>query len=452
MGIISNVINRVKKSMVHTQRVAIPEFAEILDGQAAQRKMWRDMYLNNAPWVKKNINSLNLAAVIAAEVSRLVTLEIKSTVDDAGMDAIYQREVMRDLREKIEYGLALGGLVMKPYVLNGIIRVDFAQPSDFQIVNAANDGTILEIFFKDFVEYRKAYYIRLEYHKFDEVTGRYLITNRFYRSDEKGYVGSEIEDYSFIDRWAQMEREFELVNIKAPLFGYFRPAISNNIDTKSVQGVSIYSRAVGAIQRADEGLAGMLREFRVKEAKQYVSELAVKGTGPLPYLEDDYYIRIRTDGKNGETFFQSYSPDINVGKYLDALNEYKREIEDCIGLAHGTISDPENMVKTATELKMSKQRTYVLVTENQKNLQDCFKSVVYAMGVWLKYPGQPPEYVVTTDFDDSMITDWEEEVKGMLNDVAAGLIRPEIYLSKKYGVTEEEALKMIPDSVALGVV
>ena len=32
----------------------------------------------------------------------------------------------------------------------------------------------------------------------------------------------------------------------------------------------------------------------------------------------------------------------------------------------------------------------------------------------------------------------------MLTDVSANILRPEIYLAKKYGVTEEEALKMMP--------
>ena len=35
----------------------------------------------------------------------------------------------------------------------------------------------------------------------------------------------------------------------------------------------------------------------------------------------------------------------------------------------------------------------------------------------------------------------------MLSEVAAGLIRPELYLMKRYGVSEEEAKTMLPEVV-----
>lgn len=34
----------------------------------------------------------------------------------------------------------------------------------------------------------------------------------------------------------------------------------------------------------------------------------------------------------------------------------------------------------------------------------------------------------------------------MRNDVISGILKPVIYIMKKYGVTEEEALKMMPNS------
>lgn len=449
MSLISRLKDRVKRMLGSND---FPVIEKMKTAMTDQQSLWKSMYLNKSPWLSKTVQSLNLAATIAAEVSRLITLEIKSEVDAEDVNTVYQREVMKGLRTQIEYGLALGGLILKPYIQNDTVRVDFAQPSDFQILKAGSDGIILEVTFRDYLKFKNDWYARLEYHIYNESTSAYLIKNRVFKSDNNGEIRQEIYDYTKIEPWAELLPELELQNIKAPLFGYFKPAISNNIDTKSAVGVSIYSRAVEAIERADKGLSAMLREFRVKEAKQYVSTLAVKNTDqPLPYLEDDYYIKLNTSGgKSGtEEFFESYSPDIYVDKYLAALNEYKREIEDCIGLAHGTISQVEDVAKTATEMKISRQRTYVLISESQSNLQDALEGVAYAISVWLKYPAAPSELTVTTDFDDSMITDWETELSGMQDDVASGLIRPEIYLARKYGITEDEALAMMPGSEQL---
>jgi A118 family predicted phage portal protein len=55
-----------------------------------------------------------------------------------------------------------------------------------------------------------------------------------------------------------------------------------------------------------------------------------------------------------------------------------------------------------------------------------------------------PDAEIVITFDDSFITDKDSELLSMQQDVASGLIRPEIYLAKKYGVTEKEALKMMP--------
>ena len=449
-NVITNFLRQVRRRLTGQN---IPLITETINEMRTEQALWKRIYQNKSPWLTKNVKSLNLAATIAAEVSRLVTLDIKSSVNDEEINKIYQREIMRGLRNQVEYGLALGGFVMKPYAANGVIRVDFAQPADYQIVSAASDGTILEIFFKDFTQQKNNYYIRIEYHKFDELNSRYFISNRVFRSDEKGTIGTEITDFSNIDAWANIEPEFELQNIKMPLFGYFKPAVSNNIDTKSSQGISVFARAIDAIKRADIQLSGLMREFRVKEAKQYVSSTALPGgkkAAPLPYLEYDYYIKLDMADKTGsDKFFESYSPELYSQQFLDVLDEYKRQIEDCIGMSHGTISSPDRVARTATEIQVSKDRTAILVSENQNNLQECFENAIYALSVWKNWPNRPPELTVTTEWDDSTWVNWESQLTGMREDVASGLIKGVLYVMKKYGVDEATALEMMPDSAEL---
>ena len=53
---------------------------------------------------------------------------------------------------------------------------------------------------------------------------------------------------------------------------------------------------------------------------------------------------------------------------------------------------------------------------------------------------------VTIDFDDSIIEDRQSQNNDMRADVAAGILRPEYYIMKKYGVSEKEAQEMIPEA------
>jgi len=446
MGILDRLYGlgaRVRDVLGFNSENRVPRPDEVKETEMRRKQqLWRNMYQGKAPWIRKRVRSLQIPALVASEVSRLVTLDVVTKVEDSFLDEVFRREVMGNLRTQVEYGLAFGGLILKPYTRNKKLYVDFAQPDEFLILNATKDGTILEILFKDYQKVRQQYYVRVEYHKWDNRSGAYCISNRVYMSDEMGGVGLEMPNLEIVPEWSGMERDFELRNIAAPLFGYFKPALSNHIDTKSAEGVSIFSRGEDAIRRADEQLSGLLREFRVKEAKQYVNELAVKGSGPLPHLEDDYYIKLR-DGTSG--FFETYSPQIHSKEFLETLDEYKREVEMAVGLAFGTLSNPASVARTATEVRESKDRTAVLVSETQANLQEAFEATVYALSVWWKYPSKPQEYAVTTTWDESLWVNRAAEAESMRLDVREGYIKPIYYLMKKYGWTEEEALERMPD-------
>ena len=54
------------------------------------------------------------------------------------------------------------------------------------------------------------------------------------------------------------------------------------------------------------------------------------------------------------------------------------------------------------------------------------------------------KYEMSFDWDDSIVIDKEQELASMQQDAVAGFIRKELYVAAKYGVSEEEALKMMP--------
>ncbi len=65
-------------------------------------------------------------------------------------------------------------------------------------------------------------------------------------------------------------------------------------------------------------------------------------------------------------------------------------IEFACCLAYGTLSDPQNVDKTATEIKTSKQRSYTFVSDTQLALQTALEDLVYAMNFWASLYGLVP--------------------------------------------------------------
>lgn len=109
------------------------------------------------------------------------------------------------------------------------------------------------------------------------------------------------------------------------------------------------------------------------------------------------------------------------------------------------MSNPENVDKTAEEIKASKQRSYSTVKDIQNATQDALDHLIYVMWVWQKIGNLGgSEYEVSYKWDDSIVVDREKELLSMQQDASLGMIRKELYIAKKYGVSEEEALKMMP--------
>ena len=71
---------------------------------------------------------------------------------------------------------------------------------------------------------------------------------------------------------------------------------------------------------------------------------------------------------------------------------------------------------------------------------------MYAMDVLAQISGLPggKNYELSFNWDDSIVIDKEQELLSMQQDATGGFIRKELYVAKKYGVSEEEALKMMP--------
>jgi A118 family predicted phage portal protein len=150
--------------------------------------------------------------------------------------------------------------------------------------------------------------------------------------------------------------------------------------------------------------------------------------------------------RNGNPFFNVYSPEIRDQSFFNGFNNILKRVEFNSNLAYGTLSDPANVDKTAEEIKASKQRSYSTVKDIQRSLDTAMVNLVSAMDTWATLDRLAPEGEIdmSISWDDSLVVDKEKDLTSMQQDVAMGVIRKEIYVAKKYGVTEEEAKKMMP--------
>lgn len=443
-------IGQVIRKMLGREKIkdAIGVEVAVSDKMANEIDLWAKMYKNEPPWKEKNIKLCGLPAAIAGEFARLVTLELKTEV--TGNDFINEeyQAVVSDIRKYTEYACAKGGLAMKPYASEGHIEVDMVQADRFFPTKFNSRGEVTAAVFAESLTVGKKVYTRLEYHQHEGTM--YHINNKAFVKqdlDNVEVLGKEVP-LTAVPEWANLQEEVTLKNVKMPLFAYFKIPNANNVDDTSPLGVSVYSRAINDIKEADNQWTRLLWEFEGSElaidADITLFKKDDKGNYEFPKGKDRLFRMMDLDD-NAEKY-KVFAPAIRDENLINGFNAILRRIEFNVGLAYGTLSDPNTVDKTAEEIKASKQRSYSTVSDIQKSLQTALEQLVYAMDVMSQLSGLSgrKKYEMSFDWDDSIVIDKEQELASMQQDAVAGFIRKELYVAAKYGVSEEEALKMMP--------
>lgn len=394
--------------------------------------LWMRMYVGDAPWVREDgVVSLNLPAFVAGEVARLATIEMQSAVRGEGeraafLDEAYQR-VLGDARRFTEYAAAGGTLALKPYWDGAALRVDYVKAGDFMPTAYDANGQVTGCVFLDRAVRGKKAYIRLERHMLD--ADGYRIENRAYEADGDE-IGREMP-LAVVDRWAALEEEAYLAGVTRPLFALLKMPQANMVDPDSPLGVSAYARAVDLMREADRQFSRLLWEMESGERALYVDIRAFmpeeSEPGTLPFKR--FYRTMDVDAQ-ADTLFAEWSPGLREKSQIGALNEILQRVEDACGLARGTLSEaPESSARgarTATELKIMRQRTFATVLDAQRAVEVALRGLVEAMDAWAGVLGvDEGEWTVGFMFDDSVVSDRGEAFEERLRLVEAGVLTVE---------------------------
>lgn len=459
---VKEFVRRVKRLFTNNFMRSIPDIARVQS--VASEKMlddidlWMNMYGGNAPWLKENDQSLGLAAIIASEVARLVTLEMEVKVSGSPM-ADYINEMLDLIRKNarviVEYGCSGGGLIIKPCVGSEKIHPEFIQANAFFPVSYNSSMKITSAYFIYRHWEGKKIYSRLEKHTLEGTD--YTVTNEAFVSTEEQSLGKRC-DLTDVGEWADIDPEVHIDDVEAPLFAYFKVPVGNTTDMSSPLGVAVYSRAVSLIRDADEQYQSLLWEYRGGElAIDAASDAFDTGSGipSLPKGKERLFRMNELDAAktsgSSKDLLKEWAPSLRDSNYMSGLNRILIQIEDACCLSRGTLSDAQEIAKTATEIKIMKQRSYALISDLQQSLETAIDDYIYAVYCLANLYGMVPDgkYTATYRWDDSVIVDTEAERIRDQQEVSQGLMQKWEYRVKWYGETETQAKKVLGDTKTL---
>ena len=426
--------------------------------------LWTKMFLDEPPWKdeKAGQETLGLPNSIASEIARLTTVEMVSTVVGSPradyINEQYQK-VIAKARNYTEYAAGMGGIAMKPYLSGKKIPVSIVYAEDFYPTVFDSDGDIRGACFMDYAYDNKHRYTRVEEHGF-EADGTYYIRNKCFRQrvsdiaigDEK--LGEEVP-LAEVPEWAEVTEYIPIGNLKKPLFAYFRMPFANNVEPKSPLGVAAYSRAVNLIREADRLWSEVLWEYDGGElavnASTNLFQKDITGKAIIPEGRERMFKE--TFDFDDQNFLETFNPPFRDSSLFNGLNKTEQRIEFQCGLAYGTISDPNMVDKTATEINAAKQRSYSTIHDTQAALEKALRDLVYAIDSLCTLYNLAPEgsYDVTFQWDDSIIVDAEQERLRDRDEVRDGLMQKWEYRVKWYGETPEKAKQMVSEGSNSGL-
>lgn len=420
---------------------------------------WLEIYADEPRWSNAcHGKTLNLGATIASEFARLIMIEFESKITGSKRADYLQEQyekLTKQLRVRLEAGCTVGGIMLKPYVRNGVILPDCNTQDKFIPLSYSNGIITAAAFFNQEVK-GKNYYTRIEKQTYSYENKSHTIESHFFVSSNPDNIGSEIKPENLDSKmWAGIDPYIVINDVDRPLFAFWKVPFANHIESDSPLGVSVYSRAIKLLNEADLQWDRYLWEFEGGELAVDAGEEVLRQRPGEKSLEtastrDRLFrkINIDSDSNSDKSFYEVFNPNLRDENYARGLNEILRRIEWNCSLAYGTLSNPQNVDKTAEEIKASKQRSYTAVSDMQSSLEAVLEDYIYACNAMADACNLAPsgEYEVSFNWGDGVLEDKDKEQAIQLNEVNSSIRKKTDYLKWRYGVDDKQAAEMLPDN------
>lgn len=414
------------------------------------QQLWREMIKGVADWNDESNPSLQIASSICTEVARSVTVEFESEMSGSVradyLNEQYQR-VVDNSRLNIEKLCGGGEFIYKPFVKLDKVLVTVVENGMYFPVNYDEQGELTRVLFGERIKKDDKYYVLFEDHDWNEANQTYEIRYKAFVSEDGFKLNTEIAPSS-VEFWKDV-KDLKFLNIDQPLFVVVKMPQQNTVDLEAPQGVAIFSKAVELIKQADRQFGRTVWEFEGGELSINASiDLFKKDkkSNQLVFPEGKDRLYKTYDIEPDKFVLDVFNPTYRDTSLYNGLDKILKKIEFVCQLSYGTLSDPNSVEKTATEIKSSKQRFYSLVTDIQKTYQLALEKLGKSMDILTTLYKLAPvgEYEQSYSFDDSILADRQTEFEERVQLLGSGVMNDWEMRMWYFGETEEEAKKNLP--------
>lgn len=432
---------------------------------------WMDVYQGHPRWCGDGDDqvqkTLSVASTICTDLAQKALCELAITLNKNGDDKLFddfvKDEILSSIREQVEYGLAGGSFIVRPYYDARMRRVSLSwyTADRFIPVEWAGKRCVSGIFVDQLIKSRNRineYYTKLEFHKWkyndDGVTGTEAISVKCFKSSISDDIGKEIA-LSDVPEWSDITPQAFLdIGQDSPLFVYAKNPFANNKAPNNKAGVSIFKDGLPHLEAIDRCWNALEWERDSADRKVFVDSDMMESV-----RDDDGRLRIKLGGRDKKLysvmnaggkvtnkFMDVFSPEIRQADYVAMIKAHLNLLCVAIHVDPGAYTFDENTgAVTATEIRTKNQKTFGTITDVQTytltptliNIFKCVRTMQKAYGC----PAFSYDMDVSIGYGDSILVDSDSEKENAKDEVQLGLRSKKSYLMEYRNLSEEDAEK-----------
>lgn len=345
----------------------------------------------------------------------------------------------------VAYVARVAGLSVKTddgkIVGGGEIKLDYVTaPNIFPL--SWENGRVKECAFTSGIAANGSKYVYLQIHRMND-DGNYIIENSVYQNNNGGLTDAALADVPGLENIPQTHQ----TNSPHRWFVIDRLNIANNYDNTLPMGVPAFANAIDQIKGVDIAYDSYVNEFVLGKKRIMIQPGATKTIEGGPVFDpNDVTFYVLPEDVNDGNLIQPIDMGLRTQEHNAGLQDMLNALSSRCGFGENHYRFDNGSVATATQVISENSTMFRTIKKHEIILHDVLEElahIILRLGNSVLRMGLSEDVEISIDFDDSIIEDTRTELQDMRADVAAGLIRGELYVAKKYGVSEKEARKMM---------
>lgn len=398
---------------------------------------WYQLYYQKVP-TKEEDPCQQIPYTIVRKLTKTAFAEYKATSEDAFAQGIL-KALDKKKNSAMQKALIGGEALLKPIPTRNGFRFNVVSRDNILVFGRNDEGQLTDIGTAEESVRDKHYYVLLERRTVDE-NGYLTIRNMLYKSATPGALGQQVSLNS-LPQYAALP---DLYTFPQPIFSIglanLRTPMENCVDG-SQDAVSVYAAVTGLIHNININEAQLNGEFKRGESRIIVSEdmFRLDEHGHRVFTD---HVFVGIDQAPEDIGVTIFSPELREKSFLARKTEYLRNCENIIGLKRGLLSEVEAADRTAKEITSSEGDYNLTIIDFQNAWEETVREVGRLCGVlgqMYRVPGvhELKEDDISFDWGNGVLYDEEATWADMKDQVARGLLKPEIAVGWRYGMPYE---------------